>query len=288
MTTPSSHESESSRSHTNTLLNVEQLSVDLAGALILREVSFKLTDGEFVVVVGPNGAGKTTLLRTLLGATPLSDGRISLAGSDVSEYSVVARAQFMSYVPQGRDVPAGFTVREFVEMGLYAQGYRFALTEPLAETLQMTLQQTGLTALADRFLETLSGGELQRAYLAAALIQNARIMLLDEPTTFLDPAHQREMVSILTQARKENPALSAMIVTHDLNLAVSFADRILTLKDGAVVFDGAPQEFCDERRLYDIYQTTMRLVKDPQSDKPLILPALISDTESKHGGEAAL
>jgi len=280
MTASAPHEPESSHVPSAPLLAVTSLSVSLAKTTVLRDVSFALSAGEFVALVGPNGAGKTTLLRVLLGAVSRSAGCVTLSGEDIRRYTRTERAQFLSYVPQSREVPAGFTVREFVEMGLYAQGYRFTLSATLAEQLQVTLQRTELTHLADRFLETLSGGELQRVYLAAALIQQARILLLDEPTTFLDPAHQCEMVSILSQARRDNPALSALIVTHDLNLAVSFADRIVTLKDGTVVFDGAPQEFCDEQRLYDIYQTAMRVIDSPHSSTPLITPALFDNSEN--------
>ncbi len=270
----------SSDSKSPKLLSATNLSVAFGGVTILKDVSFDLTDGEYVAIVGPNGAGKTTLLRALLGAVSAPATSISLSGKSAESYSSLERAEFLSYVPQARDVPVGFSVREFVEMGFYARGHRFKQTTTTSSLIQKTLNQTSLTEVAERFLETLSGGELQRVYLAAALAQDARIMLLDEPTTFLDPAHQREMVSILSQIRLEKQSASALIVTHDLNLAISFADRILALKDGELVFDGSPEEFCNEERLREIYQTTMRFVTDPITTKRLIVPALLDATPS--------
>ncbi len=271
------------------LLSVAELNVSLGGTTILSDISFGLSAGEFVAIVGPNGAGKTTLLRTLLGAAPFSSGCINLLGKSVDTYSTIERAKFLSYVPQSREVPAGFSVREFVEMGFYAQGYRFSSSGSIAESTQSILSNADLIELSERYLETLSGGELQRVYLAAALAQSSQIMLLDEPTTFLDPAHQRKLVSILTNARRENSKLSALIVTHDLNLAVSFAERILTLKDGTLVFDGAPEEFCDEKLLQEIYQSPMRFLVDSQTGKKVIVPALLDtdllDTEGKKKSE---
>ncbi len=257
------------------LLSAQNLTVAFGETTILRDISFDIAEAEFVAIVGPNGAGKTTLLRTLLGAVSFSKGHICLSGQRAESYSTIERARFLSYVPQSREVPSGFSVREFVEMGCYAQGHRYSASVSVAEKTQATIDKADLSDLSERHLETLSGGELQRVYLAAALAQSAQIMLLDEPTTFLDPAHQRKMVSILSHYRAENKKLSALIVTHDLNLAVSFADRILTFKDGALVFDGSPAEFCDESRLREIYQTPMRFLKDPLTGKKLVVPALV-------------
>jgi ABC-type cobalamin/Fe3+-siderophores transport system ATPase subunit len=260
------------------LLSATNLSVAYGDITILQDISFDLFEGEYVAIVGPNGAGKTTLLRTLLGACSVTSGEISLSDKSAESYSSIERAGFLSYVPQARDVPSGFSVREFVEMGFYAKGHRFRHRLASQNQIQRTLEQTGLTGVAGRFLETLSGGELQRVYLAAALAQDALIMLLDEPTTFLDPAHQKEMVSILSLIRSEKQTASALIVTHDLNLAISFADRIIALKDGALVFDGSSEEFCDEGRLQEIYHTKMRFVTDPLTSRQLIVPALLDAT----------
>ncbi len=254
------------------ILKIQRLSLLLGKSRILEDVSFDLQSGELVALVGPNGAGKTSTLKSLLGIFRASWTFAEVGGKSLAGLSVLQRARCLSYLPQQEERFLDFCVNEFVEMALYSQGDRFGFFRTTRNKVSAALERVGMLQFADRRLTTLSGGELQKIYLAGALAQDARVILLDEPTSFLDPLHQAEVIKILIDTVK-SASVGAIFVTHDLNLALWSADRIIALKDGRKVFDGAPEEFCREETLLRIYDIRLRIGQDVETGRSFILPA---------------
>lgn len=269
------------------MLQVNNLSLKIGAAQIFSDVSFSIGNNEIVALVGPNGAGKTSLLKTLLGLYTPSSGTVIFSSESDAEVSLLdmspsRRATLLSYVPQRQEQALGFTVAEFVEMALYAQNFRFGFSTDATVRVAEALARVKMERFSERNIQTLSGGELQKVYLAGALAQCAQIALLDEPTAFLDPAHQFEVSDILINAvhgkdnddgNINNSALSAaLLVTHDVNLALAIADRVLALKRGKLLFFGSVHDFANETLLTEIYEVDLRLAADETSGRPYLLP----------------
>lgn len=230
---------------------------------MLSDVSFHLRRGEFLCVTGPNGAGKTTLLQCLLRLAEGAEGKCLLAGRPLSSYSRRELARWMSYVPQtdGETVP--FTAEDFVLLSRYAHLDRFqSLGEADRRAARQALSRTGALEFAARPVCSLSGGEKQKVYIAAALAQEAPMLLLDEPTTFLDPRHQAEIRGLLRRLHGDGGATIVM-VTHDINLAALCGDRVLALKDGVVEFFGPAADFLTPGVLERLYGLPFDILEDP-------------------------
>ncbi|MCU0858486.1 MAG: ABC transporter ATP-binding protein [Pontiellaceae bacterium] len=234
-------------------IQIENLALELNGNPVLRGVSFSVTQGEYVSVIGPNGAGKTTLLRCLLGMYPYS-GSAQISEIECREYDSRALARQVSYVPQTHDIEFPLSVYEFVMMGRYP--YLSALSPAQKsdeDAVERAMQITGTTQFKSRTLRTLSGGERQKVYMAAALAQETPIMLLDEPATFLDWRHQSEVMTLLKKINTEC-GTTILAVNHDLNSAAHWSDRILALKDGRVFASGTPDELIQPAPLEALFE----------------------------------
>ena len=259
----------------NTAIEIRDFSYRLSNEEeILREVSFSVTAGEYLSIVGPNGAGKTTLLRCLDRILTGGTGRIDIFGRRLSDYRQRELARLVGYVPQadGRLFP--FTVEEFVLMGRYPHLSPFSsISKEDRRIATEAMQWTDTQQFADRQLGTLSGGERQQVYIAAALAQGAKILLLDEPTTFLDYRHQAEVQQLLARANRES-GLTIVAVTHDVNQAVLHSDRVVALCHGNVVFHGTPTEIMRAEVLERIYGTPFTLVNHPTVNLPVIVPVV--------------
>ena len=243
---------------------------------ILRDVSFAVTAGEYLSIVGPNGAGKTTLLkcldRILVGGT----GEITVFGRPLATYRQKELARHISYVPQadGRVFP--FTVEQFVLMGRYPYLSPFtSVSREDRQAVRDALAMTHTTEFAGRMLDTLSGGERQKVYIAAALAQGAEALLLDEPTTFLDYRHQVEIRDLLARVNASGTTIVA--VTHDVNRAALDSHRIVALHCGEIVFRGTPVELMDRDVLRRIYGTELLLVDHPGTGLPVIVPGAAAE-----------
>ena len=233
-------------------LQADHITVYRLNRPVLRDVSLAVEAGDCISVIGPNGAGKSTLLETLLGLLPVQSGRIKLGDRDLRHWSRRELAQRMAYVQQVHEGHFAFTVREVIEAG------RFAYLNPLdplsVEDQRIVTESAclgGVGDLLDRRLDTLSGGERQKAFLASALAQQTPALLLDEPASALDPARQIELVSTLRQLHRAGKAL--MVVCHDLNLPLALGGRVLAIKEGAVAFDEPVDALLDTDRLRRLF-----------------------------------
>ncbi len=245
-------------------IEARELSFAHPGNQVLERVSLQVRPGECVAIVGPNGVGKTTLIKCLAGLLRPQHGEILVAGQSQRGLSARERALQMAYVPQadGRVLP--FTVHDFVMMGRFAHQGLLGATQPEDHAaVEEALEATALRPLRDRPLDRLSGGERQKAFLAAAIAQGSPLLLLDEPTTFLDYRHQVG-ISKLLHAFVSDQDRSILLVTHDLNAAARIAHRILGLVQGRLVFEGTPTEFLVPDVLEGIFGTPFLLFQGPQ------------------------
>ena len=255
-----------------TVVQARDLSVRIGQTRILDRVTFSVGEGEYLAVIGPNGAGKTTLVRSLIGLWPHQGGTVTIRGKPLSRYRQKELAAVVGYVPQADGGPLPFTVREFVLMGRYPHLSPFtALSASDRDAADRALEQTALSPLAGRRMDTLSGGERQKVFIAAALAQEARVLLLDEPTTFLDPLHQDEVLGILTRLNSE-AGVTIVSVTHDINSAAMISDRVMALKDGRVAFIGPPADLMVPSTLKGIFGKTFLFTPHPLTGEPVIVP----------------
>ena len=254
------------------MIDIRHLRLELDGSLILDDVSLTVGRGQRWAVVGPNGAGKSTLLKCLVRIHRSYKGRITIDGLDARGYSNRELARMVAYVPQAGGRLPPFTVRETILMSRYPHLSHFGtIGQRDYDLVRDLLARTGIGPLADRSMATLSGGERQKVFLAAALAQDAPILLLDEPTAFLDPRHAHEIRCLLHALNKEDE-VTVIEVTHDLNAAVLDCDRIFALRDGRTAFFGPPDQFLDEAVLRRLYDRGFLLGEHPETGQPMILP----------------
>lgn len=249
------------------MLEVRSITVKYGPAEILRDISFELKSGEIIAVLGPNGAGKTTLIRALNGTLPVSAGGISLDGKPLAGFSRREIAQAIAVVAQENETKFPVSVLQFVLSGRFARGSAFGWeTKNDLEIAEDALRECDLADHEDRLMNELSGGERQRVVLARALATEAKILLLDEPTANLDLAHQALMFRLVRE-RWRHDANSAIVITHDLNLASEFADRIMLLKGGRIFAVGAPQDVLRKENLREVFDVEVLLDENPASKK---------------------
>ena len=234
-------------------LTAQGLNVELAGRIVLKDVSLSLSPGHLVALVGPNGAGKTTLLRALAGLVP-SSGAVHVGGVALLSLSLRERARRFAYLPQGHIVHWPLPGRDIVALGRYPHG----ATDPARLTLRDTeavlraMQATDVVEFSDRRVTELSGGERSRVALARVFAVEAPVILADEPTSSLDPRHQIDVMKSLRTAADQGTLV--MVVTHDLGLAARFADTVLVLSEGRLVSQGAPTEALSEQVMSDVFR----------------------------------
>lgn len=250
-------------------LEVTDVEVALGGVTILRGVDLCVATGEVVALVGPNGAGKSTLLGALAGDLPVTAGSVSVGGRPLSEWDGGALARQRAVLPQQATVTFPFSVRDVVEMGR-APWVSLDGDPHGAAVVDAALRATEVGHLAARRVPSLSGGERARTAMARVLAQTTPILLLDEPTAALDLHHQELVLGL---ARRRAAAGAAVVVVlHDLGLAAAHSDRIVVLRDGVVVADGAPELVLDAVLLSEVYQHALEVVAHPRTGAPLVLP----------------
>jgi iron complex transport system ATP-binding protein len=252
------------------MLQVEDITIAYNDRTAVDSVSFELKDSCIIALAGANGAGKTTLIRTLNGSLPLNAGKILLNGKVLGEYSRREISQNIAVVAQENETKFPITVLEFVLSGRFSYGTTFGFeSETDFESARKSLEMCDLEKFENRLMNELSGGERQRVLLARALATNAKILLLDEPTANLDLSHQVLMFNIVRERAKSCTA-SAIIITHDLNLASEFADEILLMKQGKIAAKGTPQDVLTSETLLEVFDTRVLVDAHPMSGKPRV------------------
>jgi iron complex transport system ATP-binding protein len=245
------------------IVDINNISLDYRGKIILDDVSFSVRPGEFFMVIGPNGAGKTSLLKVLAGLQKASRGRVSVKDNNIGSYSRRNLAKIMAIVPQQVEVGFPFTVAETVIMGRTPHLGILGMEDENDFTLaRQAMEFTDVSHLAERKLFQLSGGELQRVIIARAICQQPEIILLDEPTTALDPAHQLKIMDLMERFRREQ-GITVIMVSHDLNLASMYGDRLLLLKEGREVKTGNPGAVLARELLEKTYGCRMQVDESP-------------------------
>ena len=246
------------------------------GLPVLRGLSLSVGPGELVGVVGPNGAGKTTLLRLIAGVLTPTSGNVRVNGLDLRSRRSAERARMIAAVPQSAQVPKGFTVLDVVLMGrnphlglLQWEGKRDL------QVAAKAMEQTGIARLAERQATELSGGEQQRVVVAMALAQEAPVLLLDEPTSNLDLAHQQRVMDLVRGICRERQG-AVVVSMHDLTLAAQSSDRLVMLAEGRVWTEGTPAEVLTAENIRAVYGVDVVVARHPQSGEPVVLPAVSS------------
>ena len=240
------------------VIEIKDYSFSIGGADILKNISLDVFEGEYLSIIGPNGAGKSTLLKCLIRIYTGGKGVIRLYGKLLSEYGQKELARLISYVPQSDGRNLDFTVYEFVLMGRYPYLSPFSSVKSSDKSaVDDALKLTETARLSDRSINTLSGGEKQNVMIAAAIAQGAKILLLDEPTTFLDPKHQSDINRTLKRVNRAS-GITIISVTHDINSAAMISDRMTVLKNGRSEFSGVPSELMDNTVLEKVYNNVFR------------------------------
>jgi iron complex transport system ATP-binding protein len=239
---------------------------------VLKGISFEFREGEILGVLGPNASGKTTLLKNLSGLLKPVSGRVSIGGREADSIPKKELARQIAFVPQTEESFLDFSAEQTVLMGRapYLGFWGFEGENDRAKARE-AMERTGTWALRRRGLHELSGGERQRVILARALAQEARILILDEPTSHLDVRYQKEILDLCAALNRER-GLSILMTLHDLNLASLYAHRLLLLKDGAIARMGTPPEVLTEGTIASVFDVPMRIVADPKSGLPYCFP----------------
>ena len=237
---------------------------------VLKGLSFEVCAGEMLAVLGPNGSGKSTLLKTIVGILSPSSGRVTIGGRDLATLSRREAARLVGYVAQESTVRFPLTAMEFVLQGRFAQGrlVGFESDEDVREAAR-AMEMTETSPFESRIVSELSGGERQRVMLARALAGRPRLLVLDEPVANLDIAHQVKMLDLVSRVIAAE-GISAVVVTHELNLAAEFATAVLLLKAGEMVAVGQPADVLTEQRLRSVFSTELIVDVNPLSAAPRI------------------
>ncbi len=254
------------------MLTINGLTAGYGGQPVIRDISFSVGAGEILGLIGPNGAGKSTLIKAISGVLAPFQGDVTLAGESISHWGVTERARGVAVVPQGGYLPKAFTVSQTVLLGRTPYlGWLGRPREADQQAVQTVLAQTDLVGLAGRPVGELSGGEQQRVLLARALAQAAPVLLLDEPTTYLDLRHQTDILRIVKILAKER-GLAVLMAVHDLNLAGRYADRVALLAGGEVRALGVPGEVLTAENLAAVYGMEVQVMVHPLNGAPMVLP----------------
>jgi iron complex transport system ATP-binding protein len=235
-------------------------------------LSVGIPEGSFTVIIGPNACGKSTLLRSLSRLLQPASGSVVLDGKDIRDFSSKQVAKRLGLLPQTSVSPPGITVRDLVARGRYPhRGLLSQWSSADDEAVQRALAATGTTELAHRLVDELSGGQRQRVWISLVLAQETPLLLLDEPTTFLDITHQLEVLNLCRSLHATGEYTLAAVL-HDLNLAFRYATHLIVMKDGEVVAQGPPQEVVTAELIEEVYGIGSLCVEDPVTGRPMIVP----------------
>ena len=262
------------------VLEIRDVSISYGDNKIIKKLNLCVSEGEFIGIIGPNGCGKTTLLNAVSGSMRVDCGTILIQQRELDKLSPKERARIVSFVSQNPVLPMGFIVEEIVLMGRnphlglldWESGKDF-------EIVHNALQLSGVTNFKDRLITTLSGGEMQRVFIARALAQESSIMLLDEPTAHLDIGFQTGVLDLVENVRKHS-SLTIVAAMHDLTLAAQYCDRIVLIEGGSITVCGTPSEVITGDNIARVFGANVEIMTHPIHNTPVVLP--VSSRSASH------
>lgn len=267
---------------TKARLQAEELTLAYDKRTVVTDLSVAIPAGSFTAIIGPNACGKSTMLRGLSRLLKPESGQIILDGRSIHEYPVKEVARRLGLLPQSSIAPDGIRVADLVSRGRYPyQRLIRQWTGADEAAVAEAMDATGVRELSGRLVDELSGGQRQRVWVAMALAQQTDILLLDEPTTFLDLAHQIELLELFTDLHRAGRTLVAVL--HDLNQAARYASHIIAMRDGAIVAEGVPAEVITEELIEQAFDLPCRVVPDPVVGTPQVVPLGRDRGASKEG-----
>ncbi|MFE6778616.1 ABC transporter ATP-binding protein [Streptomyces sp. NPDC057702] len=253
-------------------LEALEISAGYGTTPVVRGLSLAIEPGRITALVGPNACGKSTLLKSIARLLPLAAGSVLLAGRDIHALPTREVARRLGILPQSPVAPEGITVGDLVWRGRHPhRQFGQRRTEADDEVVAAALLSTGTADLVDRPVDQLSGGQRQRVWIALALAQDTPVLLLDEPTTYLDIAHQIEVLDLLADLN-EDTGKTIVLVSHDLNQAALYATTIVAMRDGRIVRQGPPEAVLTEETVAEVFGLECLVVPHPRSDRPQIFP----------------
>ncbi|MDO4634110.1 MAG: ABC transporter ATP-binding protein [Eubacteriales bacterium] len=260
------------KNQNNHVLAAEHITAGYGGKPILTDVDITIPKNKISVILGANGCGKSTMLKTFSRLLQPEQGKILLDGKSVSAMPSKELAQTLGLLPQTQVIPEGIRVTDLVARGRFP--YRKlmkGMTKEDFKAVEEAMEMMGVLELADRQVDELSGGQRQRVWIALAIAQKTDILLLDEPTTFLDIAYQVEILDMLTDLNRKYHTTIVMVL-HDINLSARYADYLFAMKKGKLIAQGTPQEIITEHLIEDVYGLECIVTEDEVSNAPMILP----------------
>ncbi|MGE3288440.1 MAG: ABC transporter ATP-binding protein [Pseudonocardia sp.] len=272
-----------------TRLEARDLELAYGDTVVVDGLDVDVVDGTITAVIGPNGCGKSTLLRALARLIPTRRGHVLLDGKRIDRVPTREVAKVLGVLPQTPVAPEGLTVADLVARGRHPhQTWYRQWSSDDESAVAEALGWTGMSDFAERTVDTLSGGQRQRVWISMALAQGTDLLLLDEPTTFLDLAHQVDVLDLVERLHTER-GRTVVMVLHDLNLAARYAARLVAMRDGRIVASGPPREVLTAELLREVFELDAHVVTDPVSGTPLVVPIGRRHRRSSHprGGLAA-
>lgn len=263
-------------------LYTESLNIGYGEQLIVKDLSMEIPDKKITAIIGSNGCGKSTLLKAITRIISQQSGNVVLDGKNITKESTKLLAKKMAILPQSPESAGGLTVGELVSYGRFPYQSGFGrLTKKDFEVMDWALKVTGTTDFKYRQVDALSGGQRQRVWIAMALAQETEIIFLDEPTTYLDMAHQLEVLELLQKLNREQERTIVMVL-HDLNQAARFADYIIALKEGQIVKAGNCEEIVHHDVLKEVFHIDSQIGRDPRTGRPICLTYDLLKGEEKY------
>lgn len=252
-------------------ISTKNLNISYGNLDIVKDLNLDIPKGKITTIIGSNGCGKSTILKTIARIIQAKSGGIFVNNINIKEQSPKDLAKVMAVLPQSPQAPSGLTVEELIAYGRFPHQKGFGkMRKEDEDIVTWALQSTGIEEFRERPIEALSGGQRQRAWIAMALAQQTEILILDEPTTYLDLAHQLEILKLLEELNKKQGTTIVMVI-HELNNAARFADHMIGVKKGKVVCQGTAHEVMTKENLKELFNIDAEIVEDPRNNKPVCL-----------------